>query len=169
MARLRHSLLALCLTLAAGQAEAAAPWTQESRDGDPFAVARQGDLALSVGCDDGQLVMTYAVPKSALAPELLALPRVFLVLDYDGGGTGLYYYYQSRLLDGGETWLTAPIPGAIVDNIRMLADARTDIRVGLSATEPEMGFKLQHEAWIASKGSQAAVKPAMAACGVPLK
>ena len=166
---LRPSLLALCLTLLAGQVEAAAPWQQESRDGDPFAVARQGELELAVGCDDGRLVMTYAVPKAALAPELLALPKVFLVLDYDGGGTGLYYFYQSRLRDGGTHWLTEPIPKAIVENIRMLAAARTNIRVGLSAAEPEMGFTLLHEAWVASKGSQAAVKPALQACGVPLK
>lgn len=167
--RLRHSLLALCLTLLAAPAEAAAPWQQESRDGDPFAVARQGELELAVGCDDGRLVMTYAVPKAALVPELLALPKVYLVLDYDGGGTGLYYFYQSRLSDGGTHWLTEPIPDAIVENIRMLAAARSDIRVGLSASEPEMGFTLLHEAWVASKGSQAAVKPALKACGVPLK
>lgn len=167
--RSRPALLALCLMLAAAPAGAAAPWTQETRDDGPAAVARQGGLELSVACRDGKLAMTYAIPKDALAAELRGLPKVFLVLDYDGGGTGLYWWYETRLTDGGEVWLTRPIASAIVENVRMLADARTDIRVGLSATLPEIGFKLKNEAWMAAKGSSAAVKPALKACGISLK
>ncbi len=163
------ALPALCLLLAAGPALAGAPWTQEARDGGPAAVARQGGLELRVACDDGRLAMTYAIPKEALAPDLRGLPKVYLVLDYDGGGTGLYWWYETRLTDGGEVWLTRPIASAVLDNVRMLAEARTDIRVGLSATQPEIGFTLRNEAWMAAKGSSAAVRPALKACGISLK
>lgn len=166
---LRGGLLALLLALAAGTAEAAAPWTQEERGGDRFAVARQQGLELAVGCAAGRLVMTYAVPKAALAPQLAGLAKVYLVLDYDGAGSGLYRWYETRLTDGGEVWLTQPLPAEVLENVHLLAATRSDIRVGLSATEPDIGFRLLHEARIAAKGSQAAVKPALQQCGLPLK
>lgn len=173
----RAACLALIATLvapalapsAATSALAAAPWRQETRDGTAYAVAGQGGLELAVACQDGRLVMTYSVPREALAAALRDRPKVYLVLDYDGAGIGLYWWYETRLTDSGAAWVARPLPDAVADNIRMLAAARTDIRVGLSASEPEIGFTLQNESRIAAKGSHAAVKPAMQQCGVPIR